>query len=322
MTRTQLNNDRCKPQQTTHPAGIHLISSQSYVIHRDRVIARAGWSDVYVGEMVPEAKATSLSPASRIGGGQILAVKVPKSKLSLPVLVDEARMLTFLNGLKKGREFVVTFHGLDTEMGAVVLTKMDMSLDIYIAHVLEKQPQRAAWMRAYFPDVANNLVSCLKWLHGHAVHGDLKTNNILLQQMSSGLKSKDSFPYRLVLADFGSSRLLNEAKKSKCGSTWEYVAPENISSATSDTPPTLAADVWAMGISLLAVLTGRTPYQGLPFKTMIAILRQGEPVEYEKTSSPAKERLEDAGKLLKLVKPALNKDSQKRATAAVWLSML
>jgi serine/threonine protein kinase len=323
MTRTHINNDRPKTLQPSSQAGVRLISSSEYIEHRDRVIARAGWSDVYLGQLVPRNKVASLPPSALGGPPQLLAVKVPKSRQSLPVLVDEAKMLTFLNGLKHGKEFIVTFHGLDPETGAVVLTKMDMSLEIYITNVLEKQTQRAAWMRTNFPGIAKSLVSCLKWLHGYAVHGDIKTNNILLQQTSGSPRLKDSFPYHVVLADFGASRLLNEPKNSQCGNTWEYVAPENISSAAFEAPPTLAADVWAMGISLLAVLTGRTPYPGLSFQTMIAILREGDPIEYEKNSSlVVKERLDDAGKLLKAIKPALIKDPKQRATAVDWSSML
>lgn len=91
------------------------------------------------------------------------------------------------------------------------------------------------------------------------VHRDLKTANLLLSE------SLDR-PPRLVLTDFGLALESDTPGPTRSAGTPAYMAPEQIVGE----PPTPAMDVWACGVILHEMLTGRRPrpddiaLEGLP----------------------------------------------------------
>lgn len=256
---------------------IHLMNSNGYTIFKDQIIANAEWSVIHTGEI---ASAEDSNPTT--SKSMILAIKMPKSRQSAQMLLEEAEILGHLRTIAGHEEFVVNFIGFDPSNGAVILEKMDISLQHYVKYELERIDQRRAALAVVFPDVAKQLVCSLAYIHGvgQIVHGDVKPSNILLKKISVKIgdsQSTGTFPYRAVLADFGSSRLMIDGTKSKCGSTREFMAPESMTSTASEAPSTPEGDVWAMGITLLTIITGRTPYSRLSWPAMYSVLREGEP---------------------------------------------
>ena len=82
------------------------------------------------------------------------------------------------------------------------------------------------------------------------VHRDIKPENVLLARHG-----------RVKVADFGLARAVTEVTAATTGSllgTVAYLAPELVSHGTSDT----RTDVYAVGILLYEMLTGRQPYSG------------------------------------------------------------
>ncbi len=82
------------------------------------------------------------------------------------------------------------------------------------------------------------------------VHRDIKPENVLLAKRG-----------RIKVADFGLARAVTEVTAATTGSllgTVAYLAPELVSHGISDT----RTDVYAVGILLYEMLTGRQPYSG------------------------------------------------------------
>jgi serine/threonine protein kinase len=97
------------------------------------------------------------------------------------------------------------------------------------------------------------VTSALQFAHEHGiVHRDIKPSNILLDN--------DSDPY-VYLADFGLAKAMAEGSNiTQTGcliGTPDYMAPELI-----DKPESVSSDIYALGILLYHMLTGRPPFRG------------------------------------------------------------
>ncbi|KAF8517273.1 kinase-like protein, partial [Hysterangium stoloniferum] len=96
--------------------------------------------------------------------------------------------------------------------------------------------------------------SALIFLHGHTpliVHGDIRASNILV--------SDEGVP---CLTDFGLSRLVGDitmtglTTSSNVGGSLHWMAPELLRNVT----PNNKSDVWAFGMTILEMVTGKPPY--------------------------------------------------------------
>ncbi|KAM0921594.1 hypothetical protein ACQ4PT_006775 [Festuca glaucescens] len=110
-------------------------------------------------------------------------------------------------------------------------------------------------IRSYAADVGRGLV----YLHGQSmVHGDVKARNVVI--------GADG---RAKLADFGCAR------KAGCGpiigGTPAFMAPE-VARGEEQGP---AADVWALGCTVIEMATGRAPWSGMNGDALAAMHRIG-----------------------------------------------
>jgi formylglycine-generating enzyme required for sulfatase activity len=114
--------------------------------------------------------------------------------------------------------------------------------------------------------VARQILQGLEAMHNAGfVHRDLKPANVLI---------KKGF---FCLADFGISReIKTQTKATGTAGTMEYMPPEAFEKTPSVTPQT---DIWAVGVILQRLLTGKLPFPQDEQPSLIAAILMSEPDE-------------------------------------------
>jgi len=145
--------------------------------------------------------------------------------------------------------------------------------------------------------VSKQMITSIEWLHrSNVVHRDVKGDNFLMDR-----KDIENAECRIFLSDFGTVRALEPATtrlKSKCG-TKTYWAPEFFAMNYG-----LKVDVWALGVIMYGLVTGRFPFKG------------EDDVNNKKIQLPAR-ATEDCNQLLKGL---LNRNEEDRLNAKDALS--
>jgi serine/threonine protein kinase len=102
-------------------------------------------------------------------------------------------------------------------------------------------------------NILAQVASALQLMHDHGIiHRDVKPSNILLDDVDER---------HVYLADFGLAKVMGEGSDlTQTGSligTPEYLAPELV-----DRPESVSSDIYALGVLLYHMLTGRPPFTG------------------------------------------------------------
>ena len=157
--------------------------------------------------------------------------------------------------------------------------------------------------------LVRQLLRTLKAAHAHGVvHADIKSDNIVVERTADG----DA----LTLIDFGLARIEGRGNHTASVSgtpasvsgTPDYMAPELVRGE----PPTAATDLYAVGVLLYELLTGRRPFEA--GSTTEILLRQLE----DDVVPPSRWRPDrDIPAVLdRIVLRALHKDPQARFASA------
>jgi len=104
-------------------------------------------------------------------------------------------------------------------------------------------------------NIVKQMIEGVAYLHSQGIaHRDLKPENLLCSgEAEGGYK-----PFRVVIADFGLSKVFNggEALETSCG-TPDYVAPEVI---TAEGSYDKSVDMWSCGVITYVLLCGFSPF--------------------------------------------------------------
>ncbi|MCP4446904.1 MAG: protein kinase [Myxococcales bacterium] len=202
--------------------------------------------------------------------GRTVAVKILRPEMACePRFVrrfhDEARAASRLN--HPNVVSVIDFG--QTDDGLLYLV-MEFLLGLTLTEVLRTEQLTSDRIA----DIVGQILSALEEAHERGVvHADLKADNIMVEYRRGGWDL-------IKVVDFGIARLTGNAEDpgdandgSICG-TPEYMAPEVIRGQE----PTLAADIYAVGIILYELLVGFTPFSGSPTLEMLQRHLREEPL--------------------------------------------
>jgi serine/threonine-protein kinase len=137
--------------------------------------------------------------------------------------------------------------GEDRAVGAFMVMEL-----VHGAPVVEPTGGPAPIRKAL--DVAAQVAELLDHIHANGIiHGDVKLDNLLLVGENDGPRRRQT----VKLLDFGLAERIG-SRPAHVGGTPEYVAPERVEGG----PPTVATDIYALGILLFRLLAGVYPFQG------------------------------------------------------------
>ncbi|CAE6522946.1 unnamed protein product [Rhizoctonia solani] len=190
--------------------------------------------------------------ASLAGYEGVVAVKCSGNN-ALEHIVNELRVVSRLAhpNVLPCLGYIVTelrgpssYHRLsDQRMIGIVYPWIDLNLREY----LRLRPNAD---RAY---VCNQVIEGLQYLHGTGViHGDLRGRNIMVS--AQGI---------VQITGFGGSVLREDPLGHGAGfqKAGRWAAPERMLAVGAE--PTVKADIWSLGMTVLEAFTGRAPYTGL-----------------------------------------------------------
>lgn len=143
------------------------------------------------------------------------------------------------------------------------------------------------------------------------IHRDLKPDNVLLQH-------KSDRPDWVKIVDFGISNLVHGSKRlTKTGrmvGTPEYIAPEQL----KDRPIDIRTDLYAMGIMMFEMLTGKVPFEGESAESILMkhLLEEPPPI-----SEVRPDILEAGNPFEPIIMKLLRKEPDERYQTAVELRL-
>ena len=156
-------------------------------------------------------------------------------------------------------------------------------------------------------DILAQIADALDHIHRRGiVHGDVKADNIMLTVENSDVNTGARRRRVARLLDFGLARRPGGETEEEISGSPHYLAPERAAGG----PPSVAADVYALGVLGYLMLSGTLPFDGNVVEILMAHIN-------EPPQSPAKRRGEEIDESLEtLILRAMSKDPAHRHGSA------
>ena len=189
-----------------------------------------------------------LYKATDLNTGRLVAIKVPLPEMeSDPVLLERFNREQEIGQLLDHPGIVKTFNDEQRSRTYMVIEWVDGRLLRTVLNEEKKLPIERAIK------ITLGICDALDYMHKHGiVHRDLKPENIMVGEND-----------RITLIDFGiamkeDARRLTFVNVSSLLGTPDYISPEQVKGARGDQ----RSDIYAVGIMLYEMLTGRVPFVG------------------------------------------------------------
>jgi serine/threonine-protein kinase len=248
----------------------------------DSLVARSGMASIFRG--------------TDLRTGRTVAIKIPHPEMECdPLFFDRFRREEEIGIMLDHPGVMKVFADDDRSQVYMVMEWVDGRLLRQILHERGKLPAERA------VTIALRISEVLEYIHKHGiVHRDLKPENIMIDDQD-----------RVKLIDFGiaaksGARRLTFTNLSQVMGTAEYISPEQVKGKRGDA----RSDLYALGIMLYEMLTGKTPFSGdNPFLIMNDRLLNNPvpPREIDPSISPA---------LQEIVYRVLERDPKSRYASA------
>jgi serine/threonine protein kinase len=217
----------------------------------------------------------SIFRATDVRDGKQVAIKVPHPEMEMdPVLFDRFHREEAIGQSLEHPGVMKVYKDDEHSQLYMVMEWVDGRLLRKILQEKGKLPKERAIK------ITLGICDALSYIHSHGiVHRDLKPENIMVDANDD-----------VKLIDFGiagqeGARRLTFAKLSQVMGTPDYISPEQVKGKRGDA----RSDIYAMGVMLYEMLTGKTPFQGPnPFAIMNDRLLNNPipPRELDPTISP------------------------------------
>ncbi|KAH0622120.1 hypothetical protein JD844_024138 [Phrynosoma platyrhinos] len=206
-----------------------------------------------VGKMINKGSFAKVMEGLHIPTEEKVAIKVidkKKAKQDSYVLKNMKREPR-IHQMIKHPNIVQLYETLETENSYYMVMELCLGGDL-MDRICEKKKLEEREVKKYM----RQIITAVEHLHRHGiVHRDLKIENFLLDENNS-----------IKIVDFGLSNIMKfeglsqELLNTQCGSP-AYAAPELL--AHKKYGPKV--DVWSIGVSMFAMLTGTLPFTVEPF---------------------------------------------------------
>ncbi|XP_053237372.1 hormonally up-regulated neu tumor-associated kinase homolog A-like isoform X4 [Podarcis raffonei] len=249
----QANQERILPEWGTNHRDIPLCFSKMSQESRKNFPHTKQVGNYLVGKMINKGSFAKVMEGFHIPTGEKVAIKVidkKKAKQDSYVLKNMKREPR-IHQMIKHPNIVQLYETLETENSYYMVMELCLGGDL-MDRICEKKKLEEREVKKY----TRQIMSAVEHLHHHGiVHRDLKIENFLLDENNN-----------IRIVDFGLSNIMKfeglsqELLNTQCGSP-AYAAPELL--AHKKYGPKV--DVWSIGVSMFAMLTGTLPFTVEPF---------------------------------------------------------
>ncbi|KAF2169140.1 hypothetical protein M409DRAFT_20366 [Zasmidium cellare ATCC 36951] len=317
------------------------FSRIDYELERAKVLGTGLWSTVYMAKQKPvnvsrsglsllsPPRSPRLSQKSRTTSiPALFAIKTPLRQDAKAIFYQEARVLTHLQRRPTSSLHIIPFYGLDPRNSSLIFEAIiGGSLEDLTSRMKQMtEVARHLELITLFPGIAFDLINGLDFLHCNGViHADIKPGNILLD-ISAHATDENKAVVRARYIDFSAAFIPSKGDSaSNAGGTWDYMAPEQMRIQPEWNTPTFASDVWSLGITLLYVMVGDSPYSAACGGNMFMLreaIKSGDPLQFARMETRVRKRLAACQDFVDCVRLAVKKEREIRVTAAAWAGWL